>query len=432
MKANILSILTVAACLLLPSCEKAILIDTEEPSEELGERTAKLTVITRADDANNTVAQGCIYVFNSAGKCVQLMSTTTGSNSATVMLAAGSYSLYAVGSDDLTRFNLPTQSNATPTSIITLAEGKTMGDLLLKKADVTLEDGETLNQTIALEHKVLCINDISIKKVPANVTKVEVSISPLYGSVTLSGTYPDTPVESYKIGLTKQSDGTTWLAEPEQMLFPSAGTPTIKIMLTTSEGTQGYSYTASEELPANHHFSISGTYMAAQGVSITGLLTTASWGEDRSITFNFDDNNAYAETPVAQQFYDGYYVISVNSQAKTAVVLSKRKVEYTAPSSGSAESAWLGAFEQPMADLEKPTGASGAWRLPTLSEVQIFTKDTQVVTFGNNGNTPSYFCLDGSTLMWAYTNHSDDEYVFKKGTNYNSSVLLRPVISIAY
>lgn len=418
----------------LVSCEKVVLDDEnmdfpyEQPSG-----TAQLTVKTRGEGTDeNAVAQGRIYIFNQAGECVQMLSTDDQNNSATVQMAAGTYTLYAVGGEDLTRFNLPSKSEATSTSVITRVEGKVMDDLLMKQATVTLEDGEQLNQVLSLEHKVICISQLEIKKVPTTVTKVEMTISPIYSTIRLDGTYPDSPTESYKVSLTKQEDGKTWKALPQQMLFPSKGMPSIKVAITTSEGTVSYSYTASEELPANHHFNISGTYMAAQGVTLTGVLTAAGWGEDREISFDFDDDNKITEIPVAGNLYNGYYVVSVNATAQTAVLLAKQKLTYEVPASGSDASVWLEATVAPMAALELPANATGSWRLPTIDEAAVFTQGTNDITFDSSGNSPSYFCLDEGVLKWAYTKQTDSGNLLKSGTNYNGNVKLRPVIDIHY
>ncbi|MBR3619358.1 MAG: hypothetical protein IKN44_06360 [Bacteroidaceae bacterium] len=216
-------LIALGAIMMLTACEKIVIPEDEEaspiPTGEL-DGSAQLMISTRTGGGdNNAVAEGRIYIFNQAGSCVQMLSTDEDDNSAVAHLAAGSYSLYAVGGDDLSRFVLPTQNNATTTSVITRQEGKVMDDLLMKKADVVLEDGESTNLNMALEHKVLAISEVEIKKVPTDVTNVEVALMPLYSSIRLDGVYPDTPTESYKIALTKQDDGKTWKALPNQMLF---------------------------------------------------------------------------------------------------------------------------------------------------------------------------------------------------------------------
>ena len=430
-------LIALGAIMMLTACEKIVIPEDEEaspiPTGEL-DGSAQLMISTRTGGLeNNAVAEGRIYIFNQAGNCVQMLSTDEDNNSAVAHLAAGSYSLYAVGGDDLSRFVLPTQNNATPTSVITRQEGKVMDDLLMKKADVVLEDGESTNLGMVLEHKVLAISEVEIKKVPTNVTKVEVTLTPLYSSIRLNGEYPDTPTESYKIALTKQSDGKTWKALPNQMLFPSQGKPTIKISFTTAEGTQGYSYTASEELPANHHVIIKGTYEAAQGVNITGILTASNWGEDRTIEFDFNDENNTLYTPVANKYCNGYYVLSVDESNRTAVLLAKSTVSYDVPASSTNNVAGTSALTTAMTSLAKPTGISNNWRLPTEAEIQLLLSNSKLAKLTPSGNTSALYYQNGDNPGWMYAHYNENgSYTFQNGTGFYSSVYLWPVINISY
>lgn len=436
---------TLCSVLVFSSCEKiAVEVEDENPSVVAGPEygSAKLNIVTRAggsDGEENTIAEGRIYIFNSLGNCVQLLSTNEETNQATARLSAGSYNLYAVAGDDLSRFTLPIMSEATPASVIKLLDGKVMDDLMMASADVELEDGETVNQRMELKHKVICLDEIEIKQVPLTVTKVELSLTPLYSSVQLNGDYPATPTESYKISLQKETDGDgkTWKATPNQMLFPSKGNPTIKVSITNDEGTIAYSYNAAEELPANHHISIVGTYKAAQGVTLTGILTDGGWEEDRIITFDFDEKNT-AYYPVAGQFCNGYYVVSVDDVHRKAVLLSQAHgIDYVAPSKGSGPELWKQAFVAPMASLEKPENITGSWRLPTEDEARIFTQDPNAI-FYDTSEKPytsiTIFCLAGETLKWAESRTEDYEtYTFRSGTTgFVEGMYLRPVIDIAY
>lgn len=440
-KINFFTIMVASVVLIFSSCEKIAIEEEDNMSsiaidQEGGSAVLNITTRAGADiNDDNIIADGRIYIFNSLGKCVQLLSTNEESNQATAQLSAGFYTLYAVGGDDLSRFTLPTQKDATPSSVITLLEGKVMDDLLMATADVDLEDGETVNQNLALKHKVICVDEIEINQVPQTVTKVEVSLAPLYSSVQLNGDYPTSPTETYKVALAKQDDGKTWKATPSQMLFPSKGNPTIKVSITTEGGgIMAYSYNAAEELSANHHVTIIGTYKAAQGVSLTGILTDGGWDEDRIITFDFDNGNQV--DPVAGQFYRDYYVVTVNNANHTAVLLSQAEVDYDVPSGDAPSSLWLQALVASMATLEKPIEANGNWRLPTLAEAMLITQDPKAVYYTADGDhSIDIYCLDGSTLKWAETRRDKDgiSYVFASGTSgFNANVYLRPVIDITF
>lgn len=422
----------------MTSCEKAIIGEGEGTmlEEEEGHGQARLSVVTRAggDADASSIADGRIYVLNSKGVCVEMLTTGEENNQATAVLAAGSYTLYAIGGDDLSRYTLPGKGTATASSVITRQDGKVLDDLLQAVVHVDLEDGEVVNQQIVLEHKVLCLDEIEIKQVPANATKVEVAFAPLYSAICLDGTYCDSPTETYKVVLTEQADGKTWRATPQQMLFPSKGKPTIKVTITTDNGTQGFSYNATEDLPANHHFSISGTFKVAQGVSITGILTSADWGEDRTISFDLDNSNQTDYHPVAGQFTNGYYTVTVDEANRRAVLFGLDPVPYEAPASGSDNATWKAVLLSALTTWEKPVGISGNWRLPTLEEASIIIRDPQVVTVHQpSGDTMSMWCLDGDVLKWAYGDTENETLTIKKGANnFVADTFLRPVIDITY
>ena len=419
--------------LALSSCEKVVLNESSDDEQSMGKSV--LTVITRGegDEEGETtpVAEGRVYVFNKSGKCVEMLSTDDDGQTATVYLTAGNYTLYAVGGD-LARLNLPVKSAASPSSVISVAEGKVLDEVLLKKEEVTLKDGNELNKTITLERKVISLDLIEVKDVPTSVKKVEVVLSPLYGSVRLDGTYPDDPVESYKAELTKQADGKTWSVTPKKIVFPSKGLPTTRLTFTTDEGTDSYAYTASESFEANHAYSFSGTYQMS-GVKVTGTLTVGSWGESRKMTFSFSAEQA-AYSPVAGKMCNGYLVLSVDEEQRKATLLADQEVDYTAPTATDATNDdWQAAVTAAMAVHELPKNISGSWRLPTLAEVEQFSKDDRVSDWGGNANSPVYFCIIDNKFGWGFTLLQDSEYVTKRNFSpFKNSIILRPVIDITY
>ena len=379
----------------LSSCEKVVFdeVDNEEVTP-----TSQLIISTRADDPTTTaIQQGRIYIFDSEGSCVRMLSTDATTQTAETALQAGSFSVYAVGGSDLSRFGLPEQANATTTSVLQLQSGQTMGDLLLTNADVTLKDGENRTLNLTLNRKVFCVTDVTIKQVPADVTKVEVSLEPLYKQVLLNGTFPD-ETESATITLTAGEDG-TWQAQPQRYCFPSKGKPTITVYFTRSSGVKSYSYTASEAIEPNHHMSIEGTYTESQGVTLTGILAGTAWGEDKTISFNFDEQSASAggnsgensggnsgddsgntgggntvsgDVPTAGSTYKGCYVVAVNG--KTATLLSTTERDLYKTSSDRPEES-LALLQNDLASWPAIDGITGTWRIPTEAEARIFISD---------------------------------------------------------
>lgn len=415
----------------LSSCEKELLAETDEETEVSGQlprAAARLSITSRTSDANDVLRYGRIYVFNAQDECVAVLTTTGDEHTATTSLPAGTYTLYSLGSPDLTPFDLPTQEEATVNSVITHLEGQSMTDLLLKSASVTLDEDENNQQIITLDHKVFCLEQLEINNVPADVTKVEMTISPLYKSIHFDGTYVSDATESYKIALTKSGETTTWQSAPHQMLFPSKGEPNIKVSFTTPAGVQSYSYTCSEALEANHNYTIIGNYIAQSGIAFTGILTSSEWGEDRTITFGFDEGDA--TLPVAGQKFNDYYVLSVNETARTALVRSKKNVSYTAPAANASESQWKAALNAALEGLDKPTGATEEWRIPTLAEASIFVNNPSM--YPGKDASYVYYCLNNGTLEWIQAQHLLTTPEVCHGASYASNYYLRPVITIAY
>lgn len=438
MKINSKKISFAALCSILffSSCEKEMLSDT---SDEEVKGNSQLVITTRGGDPSSTdVAQSCIYIFNAAGSCVRMLSTTASSATAEDM-AAGTYTLYAVGGDDLTKFTLPDQENATAESVIQVATGKTMGDLLMTSATVTLTEGEDRNQNLVMSRKVFSLDNITIRQVPVDVTNVEVALEPMYTKVKLDGTFVD-ETANQRFALTNGSYG-TWSNTTAHMLFPSKGNPSIVVYFTRGDNTKSYAYTASEPIEANHHFTVEGTYTEAQGVSLVGVLSGTEWGEDRTITFDFDEtnvssgggnNNPSSTAPVAGSAYDGYYVVSVDDTHRTAVLLAKNTVSYTANNNYS-QAQWKTALNNAMSTLVKPSVAptESAWRVPTLAECSIFIVDESVTTYTGN-DSPMYFCLKNDDLVRVYAEKSNNTYTVSDVASIYTGLKLRPVIDITY
>lgn len=393
---------TAACCsiIALAGCSKEIISDEENQLA----RTSQLSITTRADGDLANIKDGRIYVFNQAGTCIEVLTTAEATQSATTLLAPGTYQVYAVGSEDLNRFSLPDKDNAKADSKISLNEGNAMEDFLTTQAQVTLEDGVTQQLNLHMERKVTSLTSITIKKVPTDVTAVSVTIEPLYSSILLDGSFPN-ETEPAKMVLTKKEDG-TWQTTPNMLHFPSKGKPTITITFTREDGLKSYSYTANEELAANHHFTIEGTYTQSQGVTLTGIIYNSEWGEDKTITFDFDDENISdngggddsgntdVTMPTPGSTYKGCYVVAVNGN--TATLLSNNQQHnFTISGNNSTDINTLNTVLTSWADGSEITGT---WRIPTLAEAQTFLADPNSFVITISASYSTYFVLDESAL----------------------------------
>jgi len=400
-----------------------------------------LHVQTRSTSLDAAIAQTNVYLFGTGGQCAALLQPDESGDYLSAKLPAGTYTVCAVGSTDLSHFTVPAASEAATTSLVALSSGQTMADLLMASSAVTLSDGEEKTLDLTLLRKVLEISAVTINQVPETVTAVEISLSPLYNGVMLDGTFPASATDSYSFNLTKTADG-VWESSESHLIFPSGDTPVITVSFTVSgsDTPSNYTYTLETSLVANCKFNIEGTYTEPQGVILKGALTAQSWNETpQSVTFEFDEQNATSDTnnpgdtagdqnsgdtgdaPVAGGTYLGYYVVSVNPSAKTAVLLNllenaKIYTEQTA--------------EEVLSGLAKPAGAVGEWRIPTVAECRIFMADTNLSV---NYTLPHY-CMDGETLSrLAYTYNGETRVQSSlMPCSYGGSIYLSPVIDIAY
>ena len=436
---KVLTFSAVCGLLLFPSCSKEVINELDSN----GQPTCKLNIITRngtnGDEEGNsspTISEGRIYIFNGTN-CVSMLSFDESTSSITSeKLPAGSYTVYAIGGE-ISNFVFPEQNAAKPNSEITLGSGKTLDDILMASATASsLTDGETRTLNMTLERKVLRIEQVTIKKVPTDVTGVEVVLEPFYKKICINGNYSE-DTEATTISLTKSSDQTTWQATPKSYLYPSSGKPTITIRFIRGTDIKSYSYTAAEAWPANHKTSIEGTYTAAQGVTLTGVLTGSDWEDPKNIIFEFDEDNANnsnnnnnnndpSDAPVAGQFYKGCYVVSVNGNQATLVSNTQK----TYSELNQEGETYIDGINAALESWPSETGISGTWRVPTETEARIFLVDQNCTTI--SAMTP-YFCLNNQTLKTIWVMPDDgSNTIDNTSTTLGINRILRPVIDITF
>lgn len=422
----------VSSMVALNSCSEQVMNDY------IPEGQSMLRVQTRSETPPQ---QGKVYVFNSSGECVRLLSADEGGQLASTNLVAGTYTVCAIGGEDLSAYTLPEQEEASVSSVISVAEGKVMNDLFLTSSNVTLTAGNVGNLELELDRQVIRLSEVTIKKVPTDVTKVEVSISPLYHGILLNGT-PTEEHTSVTVELTKGSDNKTWTnGDNQPYCFPSDGNPTVTVSFTRSSGVKRYSYQADAPFEANHQVVMEGTYSQEQDAVLSGTLTTKAWGANKSETFEFDENNLVNDTPsenpetpettavpVAGETYLGYYVVSVASGSEeghgTAVLLSNEQYANVFSAEKMAEKT---------SQISKPEGegiTSGEWRLPTSEECRIFLEsDVNDKQYGK-----WYYSLGESKPNWMKASKSSDGEITineRENAGYEADYY-RPVIDITY
>lgn len=378
--------------LTLGSCSE----DSAEVLDAGTEPAALLRLQTRGGNNETSLSDGRLYLFNNKGNCVGLYSMDNSHPNATIPLTAGTFDIYAVGGRDLSCFSLPTQQEASPSSELQCLSGA-MDDLLLQHTQIALTNGESQQLNIALERKVIYIDQVIVNNVPEEVTDVEVSISPLYQKVRLDGSYPE-DTDTLVISLT-QGSGHTWETTTGSYHFPSSGHPIVTVRLTSPSGVESFAYTATEDLAANHH------------VTINATKTTSM--------------------PTVGSSYLGCYVVAV--EGNTATLLSPTNTNGYNIDYSYQEKAW-NTINKALKSWSMPEGVSGNWRVPTTSEQNIILADRTILPL-EQGATNTYLCNDNGVLksidvVGASKNGKIYNKVKTPGTYVGKHAILWPVMDI--
>ena len=418
---------------------------TEQESDLLSANQSsnnQLSIVTHTREGETPIAS--VYLFNGSNEFVRTLQTDAAgdysSASASVKLPAGSYTICAINSSGLSHFQLPDEATATPTSVISVAEGQTMGDLLMDMKTVTLTNGDNAPVDMELQRKVLELSSVTISQVPEDVTGVTVSVGSFSSAIQFNGTYVETDPITCTFSLTYNTTTGNWESTPQQLVFPSIGRPSITITFNRGEeDTHSYTYIASAALSANNKYDITGTYTE---VSFSGTITSQDWPADPiAIDFEFDESNIVnnpsgneggsnsgsggetSEAPEAGQLYNDYYVVSVDPANHTAVLLSNDfKKELTQAN-----------YQTYMSGIPKPQNAIGDWRIPTELECKTFLSDPATPGIFKN-SSENYFCYVEENLNWCHAVKSSDGTITFTLTPSGiiGTVYLRPVIDISY
>ena len=408
--------------LTLGSCAQEVINDPEP------EPNSMLKVMTRSGEEAVVAYPVRLYVFGDDGKCKTMQILEDASNQLSVKLPEGTYSVYGLGGADATRYVLPSQEEASATSVISLQSGQQLGDLMAGQSTVSLSANGTNNLTIGLNRKVMLIKSLVIKDIPAGTGAVSVKIAPLRESICLDGSYQGEKGGA-TISLAKQDDGTTWkMTSENNYLLPSVNKPTITITIDNTS----FSYNCATEMTANHKINIEGTYKPATvttptEVTLTGTITGATWEEEKAIDFNFGEGTNEQETPAASTpavgtLYQGCYVLAVDENKVTLL----SSTESTVTIAGNSAEAVKAAIE---AALEAYNTADriGDWRLPDSAEAQLMVSQyitiDQVTSLPINSN--GYFYIINDKIE----SFKNDNGNIANGGGY-STTFLRPVTTI--
>lgn len=282
---NVFLVTAVSGMMTLCSCGKEVI------NENSMERNSRLTVLTRSDGEGSEAAIALpvrLYVFNEEGDCIGTQVREAAETPIEMELPKGTYDIVAIGGADEDRLQLPSQENAEMTSVISLRQGQTLGDLMTAHSNITLASESNNTLSLIMERKVCQIVSVAIHNVPEDAEEVSVSISPLYESILLNGSYHGEN-GTYTFPLKKQDGTNTWKEDSSDLfLLPSVGNATISVSI----GDSTYSYDCNAEIASNYKISIEGMYTGPSSITLSGTITGTSWAGEESIRFNFNEEGS--------------------------------------------------------------------------------------------------------------------------------------------
>lgn len=425
------------AAVLLTACEKGPdeLGEGMSPSPTGQVTNSVLQVRTRGTSPSEeaTVAYPVqVYVFQGS-KCKAVQTIGDEGQTLNIPLTEGTYTVYAIAGASSADYTLPTKSEATNSSPITLKDGRTLTDLMTATATATLVDGSTNTVTLGLQRKTMLIQSVAIKKIPTAATAVSVTIAPLWQSLCIGGSYNGT-TGSQTIALTRQADGRTWTlgGDAIHVLPPSSQPASISVNITSGGATKTYTYSCSDQLEAGYKIHIDGTYTEAVGVSLAGTITGATWLGERTISFEFDENGSStvvdgsavdnsAAIPSVGSTYKGCYVLAVediDEHSAQVTLLSPTELDFYDANATTMQAN----IEAALATVT--SGDISGWEVPTTDEAHLMYDAREAI---GNLNAGSYLC-SGSTGYRAFK--PSDAAFSTSWSNVKGSTVLRPVATV--
>lgn len=273
-------ILALLGCWFLISCQQ-VPNDDEWLSEE---ETKPLKVKVRSAENVEIAYPLYLYAFDKNGKLAASQTIDDKEKDMALSLTDDEYQVVALSgvTDD---YQLPEDLTLEGEIKLSNIEGAD-APLMVGRADVGGSRNKGTMAEIALSYVVAQLN-VVLKNVPADVSTVQLSISPLYSSLSMGGEYGG-DVQKVKVNCTLGEDG-VWSAQPTYIFPGSAAETTFSVSFKKEDGTElTYGYTYQGKPEANHPFNITGSY--AEGVIVGGSFEISGWEEAIDVEFTFGAN----------------------------------------------------------------------------------------------------------------------------------------------
>lgn len=267
-------------CCALFACQQV----PEDDEWGLLEETQELKVKVRSADDAEILYPIFLYAFSEDGELSASQTIEGEGKEMSLTLAQGEYQIVAV-SGTSEAYHIPEKPMLDDVITLTGTQGAET-PLMMGMADVKISTTQEAKVEMMLVHMVAALN-VTLKDLPANVSEVQLSLSPLHSTLSMAGTYGG-ETKKVKVNCTPTSEG-VWSAATSY-IFPGAGKETVfSIFFKTTDGTEltyGYTYKGAPE--ANHPFNITGSY--AEGVIVGGSFEISGWEEAIDVEFTFGAN----------------------------------------------------------------------------------------------------------------------------------------------
>ena len=408
---------------------------TQEEMAYQGEQKdiSKLKVITRTDDESSKPEEGKIYIFNQNNVCIDTISPSALRDNTPTRIKPGTVKLIAIGSNDLSAYNLPYKSTVTDSSIIKLNSGRALTDLILGTTTTTLEEGETTQTDITMSREVICLKHLTADNIPDDIIGTEIMVGPMYKNIKLNAKYTN-DVDTIRIALQKDpNEEGVWVYKGDSIFsLPSKGNPSFILRLKTSDTTTEYTYQLNRPLTKNHFVKLDIDFREGIKTYIASSLSNPVWEGTDSIKYQYqkeDISNEVSVThPEAGGRYNKYYVVSVDKSKRTAVLLRR---------SGDTGVTNDSILDAKLKSINRPEWAIGGWRLPTIDECKsilstAMIKDNTDIVYKVDPGT--YYCTKDGKLATVTLKGNNTKRTLTENDNscYSADYIFRPVIEISY
>lgn len=256
------------------SCQRV-----NDEKEEILQEHLPLKVSARSSGESRINYPAHVYAFAKDGSCVATQ-TMTDDAQIEMQLPPAQYTIVAIAGMG-EEYVIP--ENPSLDDVITMkANNRSSRALMMGTSDVTVSDKKNMSASVTLYYAVSLVN-ITLEKIPANVKKVSLQISPLYSSLSFTREYSgkDTKTE---VSCVKGTDG-TWTVPPFYVFPGSASRTIFSVTLEDEEQAKTFGYTFEGRPEANVPLNITGSYSGE--IIVEGSLVSEDWKTSVNVDFDF-------------------------------------------------------------------------------------------------------------------------------------------------